>query len=153
MRGIVINPFEKKVEEINLEGGYENIQKTVGCDMFTIVRLSDDETLFLDDEGLLKELNKNGQEQKFFILGASQPFAGIGLILGMDFEGDSIGTSIPLDVIQSMVKWVDNREDAMNKIKEDTAFAMREYESKGFEVESFSDGTGFIVTERHPEQD
>ena len=84
MRAIKINSEAQTVEVIDFEGDFEAIQKEIGVDCFTCVNLDNDgNTLYVDDEGLFKDV-------PFFRLSLfGQPLAGNGLILGTGFEGES----------------------------------------------------------------
>lgn len=103
MRAILIDPFKCEVTEIDYDNSnFENLypllsHESMPVDCFTVVDFGDGETLYVDDEGLLKS------PERGFILGNSQPLAGKGVILGSDDEGNSIATKIPLDVIQEKV--------------------------------------------------
>ena len=72
-----------------------DIRRLIGCDMFTCVTISDRETIYVDDEGLLKN-------PQFFFKHSNypDPLAGNGLILGFDMKsGDSKDTAyLPIDV-------------------------------------------------------
>lgn len=102
MKAILIDPETKTVQQIEYDGDYNSIYKLIGCDTFTVVQLDDGNALFLDDEGLL-----NDTEFFFRWDGANnpdcQPFAGKGLILGTDEEGDSIATTMDVDDVRRRV--------------------------------------------------
>lgn len=99
MRAVLINPFDKSVSEVEYSGDYKDIYTLIGCDLFTVA--SDDQIdIWLDDEGLYKP----GQAF-FWYQGMGQPFAGKGLILCRDNEGESIGTSIDIDEVTNKIRW------------------------------------------------
>ena len=104
MRAIFINSKERKVEEIDFNGDFREIQKQLDVDCFTCVGIDDDNTLYVDDEGLM-----NGT-QDFFDMGLHQPFAGNGLILGTDEMGESSDATMEvpevrfLDMLQVMLQ-------------------------------------------------
>ena len=55
MRGILINPFDETVKEVNILGNIEDIYLLTECRTFDVVALSDKDDLYIDDEGLLKD--------------------------------------------------------------------------------------------------
>lgn len=94
MKAILIDPTCNMVSEVSYSGDYEEIYKLIDCDTFTCVDLGEGETLYLDDEGLFKN-----ETYLFQMKGAHQPFAGKGLILGTDEEGETIATKLsPLEI-------------------------------------------------------
>jgi hypothetical protein len=95
MRGILIDPNTKTVTGITGNfSDYKLIQRTVGG-LFTVVDLGNGETLYLDDEGLLK-----AEPGPFFnILPYPQPLAGVGLILGTDENGETVSTKLTVPAV------------------------------------------------------
>ena len=55
MRGILINPFDKTIKEVNILGNIEDIYLLTECKTFDVVALSDKDDVYVDDEGLLKD--------------------------------------------------------------------------------------------------
>lgn len=107
MLGILIDPFAKTVTQVETTGGIDEIYSFLKCELFTVVNLDDRNCVFLDDEGLFVPK----EEQEYWsISGANQPYAGRGLILGTDADGDTAGASIPLEKIKSMVTFLDKEE-------------------------------------------
>lgn len=104
MRGILINPETQEISEIEYDGDYRSIYKLLDIRLFTLIHLSDNESLFLDDEGLLKD-----PEFFFGLVGPNfkyhQPLAGKGLILGTDEKGESIGSNLSLETVKENVRF------------------------------------------------
>jgi len=98
MRAILIDPFTKTITEVEYSGDYKQIYKLINCDTFTVSCLSDADDLFLDDEGLLKD-------NRYFTWNG-HPFAGKGLILAHDDEGDTISTTYDLHEVLDRVEWL-----------------------------------------------
>ena len=95
MRAIKINTDRRNVEVIDFEGDYLEIQKEIGVDCFTCVDLDDNNSLFVDDEGLFKNTDF------FMVEGYPEPLAGNGLILGLDYEtGETIGAEMEVPKIK-----------------------------------------------------
>jgi len=101
MRTILIDPVTQTVTELEFTGNYKKIQETIGCRCFTVVNIDgpDQEAIFIDDEGLLKE---SGHVFKF----NDYPLVGKGLIMGCDKEGDSTGTTLSLSSITNQIEWM-----------------------------------------------
>jgi len=99
MKGILINPFDETVKEVNILGNsIEEIYLLTECNTFDVVALSGTDDLYVDDEGLLKD------NRYFTIYG--KPIAGKSLIMGHDDEGNSISTTLSLQEIEDVVKWL-----------------------------------------------
>tara|TARA_Y100001938_G_scaffold138890_1_gene205018 strand:+ start:186 stop:527 length:342 start_codon:yes stop_codon:yes gene_type:complete len=98
MRGILINPFDETIKEVNILGNIEDIYLLTECRTFDVVALSDKDDLYIDDEGLLKD------NRYFTIYGRT--LAGRGLIMSHDDEGNSISTDISLQEIKDVVEWL-----------------------------------------------
>ncbi|NBW21397.1 MAG: DUF3846 domain-containing protein [Caulobacteraceae bacterium] len=116
IRAILIDPFARKVSEIKLVNELEEIYKTLGCDLITITGLrfgGKQLDLILDDEGLLKD-RENQRYFKYKLF--SQPFAGKGLLVGSDKEGNC--ASIPDDVYSEQVDrdiiWFNPSDDELD---------------------------------------
>lgn len=104
MRAILIDPFLKTIEEVQTNGKLDDIYRLMQVELITTVTLSDTDALFLDDEGLF--VPKESQEY-FHWSGSLQPFAGRGLILGADEEGESADAEIDLDTVRQRVSFLD----------------------------------------------
>ena len=98
MKGILINPFDETIKEVNISGNIEDIYLLTECRTFDIVALSDKDDLYVDDEGLLKD------NRYFTIYGKA--IAGRGLIMAHDIEGNSISTILSLQEIEDVVEWL-----------------------------------------------
>lgn len=117
MRALLIDPFTQTVTDYDLDEGIQAIYDATSCDCITSVRLPDhagiDNCIFVDDEGLYRE----GQEF-FTLIGYPQPIAGRGLVVGIDREGDTISTSMPLPFMQAAVKFPSLRFTGMTEMTE-----------------------------------
>lgn len=54
IKGILIDVYNKKVEEIEFERSLENFYKLIKCDLVTTAPMDVNNDLVVDDEGLLK---------------------------------------------------------------------------------------------------
>ena len=103
MKGILINPHEETITEVEYSGNYKEIYSLIDCRTFDVAMAKENNDLYLDDEGLFKD------NQKYFRmieLGAN--YAGKGLILAHDDEGESTATTLTLQEVKDMVQWLPN---------------------------------------------
>lgn len=91
MIAYLIDPFERKVTEVEYSGQYQDIYKLIDAQTFDVARLRNGDSIFIDDEGLMKS------NEFFMHRGYYNPLAGKGLVLGTDEEGDSVSPSCTLD--------------------------------------------------------
>ena len=98
MKGILINPFDETIKEVNILGNAEDVYLLTECSTFDVVALSDKDDLYVDDEGLLKD------NRYFTIYG--KPLAGKSLIMGHDDEGNTVSTNLSLQEIEDVVEWL-----------------------------------------------
>lgn len=107
IRAIYIDAAERRVSEVGVIG-LEDMQTLVGGYIATGYTFENGDTLFVDDEGLLKE-----PSHFFLIPGAAQPFAGDGLIVGAaDTEGETMDATSTVEEIQEQIRFLD-RESLM----------------------------------------
>jgi len=100
VRIILINPFDQTVKEGVYGGDYREIYDLIECRTFDVVSLSDADDLYVDDEGLLVEGN-----QRYFSW-SGRNFAGMGLIMGHDDEGETVGTTYDLQEVVDRVEFL-----------------------------------------------
>lgn len=103
MRGILIDPYERAVREVETKGALDDMYGLLGVQCVCHVSLTRGEFLWLDDNGFLKE------NIPVFYLGpkSKQPLAGRGLILGASDDGNNCSTKIPLALVSMAVRWSD----------------------------------------------
>ena len=117
-KGYKIDAEKRTITEVPV-GDYKTIYphlstsvKAVDC--FTIVGIEKDDSIFVDDEGLL---TITPLTPFFMYEGYNQPLAGNGLVLGTDEEGESVDPKNTLDFIKSKVKWMTAREAYLWSLK------------------------------------
>lgn len=102
-RAILIDPFNETITEVKMvDTKLQTIYALLGCNIITITSLANGIDMVLDDEGLLKDSEK----QAYFKFGiGSQPFAGKALIVATDDEGDfaSLPEKVSVDKINDKV--------------------------------------------------
>ena len=98
MKGILINPFDETIKEVVVTGNYKELYTLIECRAFDCVDVDEDNTLYVDDEGLLHDTNRY-----FSIHG--REFAGRGLILSTDDEGNSADVRFTLKEVKDLVSF------------------------------------------------
>lgn len=106
-KGYLINAENRTITLVEV-GDYKTIYplistklKTVDC--FTVVGIEEDDSIYVDDEGLLTIQF----DTPFFLYdGYPQPLAGNGLVLGTDEEGESVDPKNTLEFIRGKVKFM-----------------------------------------------
>ena len=98
MRAILLNPFDQTVKEVVYTGDFRDIYSLIACTTFDVVRLSESDDMYVDDEGLLKD-------NRYFSW-SGRNFAGKALIMGHDDEGNSISTTYDLQEVIDRVEWL-----------------------------------------------
>ena len=107
MRGILIDPFTRTVSEVETSGKLAEIYELLGVDLITAVTVGEDQSLFLDDEGLMvPKANQEYWQWK----GSNQPYAGRGLILGLDANGDNVDTTMSSLEVAALVSFLDKED-------------------------------------------
>ena len=110
MKAFLIDPKLKYIAEVNFEGDYKEIYKWIEANTFDCVNLnSDADTLYLDDEGLLKRSNYFWQIE--ILSNIKSTYAGRGLVLGTDDEGESTDVkTITLEQLKKDITFLGERE-------------------------------------------
>jgi len=103
MRAILIDPVARTMTEVDYDGDYKSIYRLIDVDMFEVMQISDIESVFIDEEGLLKE---PAPTHYFKIGDDGHPLSGKGLVLGVNDEGDSIATQLTIDELSTIIQFV-----------------------------------------------
>ena len=112
MKAVLINPKLRKIKEIEYSGDYQDIQKLTECSTFTAVYPFDNQdTIYLDDEGLLKESNYCFTFK--YDNGYVQPLIGNALVIGANKEGESISYKTPITEIKNRIVFKGHQEIIM----------------------------------------
>ena len=99
MKGILINPFDTTIKEVVYTGDFREIYDLIGCRSFDCVRIYETQDMYIDDEGLLID------NQMYFTMN-DRVYAGKGLLLSHDDEGESTSTNLDLQMVEDMVEWL-----------------------------------------------
>lgn len=105
-KAIFIDAKKREIREVSLspDQTLHALQKAVGG-FIELVRVDDQNDLYVNEEGLI-----NGTQEFFSFMGAHQPFAGNGVIIGVTVEGESCDTTLTLDQIKGRVKFLTSEE-------------------------------------------
>ena len=117
MQAYFINPFSRNITTVDYDGDYKSISRMIdasrGC--FDVVRLYHDlvpestfgsrhDAAFVDDEGLYVD------GQTFWIhRNYPQPLAGKALILGCNYEGDSVEPKTSFEELVDDIRFIGDR--------------------------------------------
>lgn len=107
MRAIIIDAEKQEIREETCTGNtLEFMQKAVGGliePAFVIywkTSSGPEDYLYVNEEGLLS------QPKHFFVIdGVNQPFAGNGVVMGLNSEGETVGAEISLEKVKKMVRF------------------------------------------------
>ncbi len=102
MKAILIGVYAQEVIEVVHDGTLQNIYDLLVCRTFDVVRIDDVNSIFVDDEGILKD-------NLYFEYPSSNgifQLAGNGLILGVDDEGNSISPTLTVEDVKSKVTFL-----------------------------------------------
>ena len=103
MKAILIDVYEKEIREVDYDGTLDFIYFNLACKTFDVVRVDDVNSIFVDDEGLLR------QNQLYFEYSGSYgifQLAGNGLVLGVDDEGNSISPTLTIEDVKGKVSFL-----------------------------------------------
>lgn len=106
-KGYLIDPEAKKITHVNHDTkDYKQIYDLIDCkpSPFVIVHLDDENIIFIDDEGLLKN-----PRYFFNIKGYPQPLAGKGLVLGCDSDGDTVSATIEYEDLKKLITYSEHK--------------------------------------------
>ena len=101
MKAILINPFDQTIKETEYTGDYREIYPLVECRTFDCVRLTIENDMYVDDEGLLID-----NQRYFRMLEIGANYAGKALLLSHDDEGETTATNWTLQDVKDMVEWL-----------------------------------------------
>lgn len=117
IKAILIDPFACKIEHVELTGNmlkayYAHLShETMPVDLVTVAYpgvLKGNDALFVDDEGLLKQCSRF-----FTFASAHQPFAGKGLVVGADHNGDTTDAETSIDIVRLVVSFAERHGDRL----------------------------------------
>ena len=102
MRAVLIDVYNKEIKEVTLDPSKNMLKQYhdhIKCDTMTVAHyINNHDSILVDDEGLLKS-----PKHFFHYEGGHQPFAGNGLILGLNREGETVKCNISLEEVKENV--------------------------------------------------
>lgn len=102
MRAFLINPTDRTISQLDHSGELKDMRQTIACESVDRVSLAPGLDMWVDDEGHLFP-----GRNIFEFSGAPRRYAGNGLILGIDDQGQTIETSITIDKLLQIIRWTD----------------------------------------------
>lgn len=110
MRAILIDAAARTITEIDIEKGADSgahaLERAIGCDIFQMaMNYPNGDVLYVDEEGLLKPA-----PHWFRVRSGHQAFAGNGVLLGSDNQGESVDVKTTLDDLRATVTFMSLHE-------------------------------------------
>jgi hypothetical protein len=104
MKAILINPKQKTITEIQIDGSLEGYYRALECEVFTVpTYLKNGDALYADDEGLFKEELYGTDVSAFFPGG---PLVGNLLVVGTTKDGDSEDCKSTVGYVSSQIRFL-----------------------------------------------
>jgi len=100
MIAYLIDPHAKTVEQVEYNGDYQEIYKLIDANTFDVARLEHGDGIFVDDDGLMSDNPMFFKHRDY-----QQPLVGKGLVLGCDYEGNSISPACTLEQLREKVSF------------------------------------------------
>ena len=102
VKAILIDVKNQEVKEVEHDNTLQNIYDLIDCRVFDSVRIDNFNSIFVDDEGILKD------NLYFQYSGSNGIFqlAGNGLLLGIDDEGNSISPTLTVEDVKDKVRFL-----------------------------------------------
>jgi hypothetical protein len=118
MRALLIDPETQTISEINFEGDYKDIQRTIGCDRFASGSRplngsleTGSDSLYVSDD----DYEDRDPGRYWFQVDvdrnppSSYPLAGKGLVLGVDENGATCAARISLDELYRRITFTQRK--------------------------------------------
>lgn len=117
MKAILIDPVKREVRAVEHDNSsYKNIAEAIHAELFTLVRINEVDSVFVDDEGringrgeVLGGFRLHGDNRRMYV-----DLAGYGLVLGSDEEGDAADTTLDAGDVRGRIEWLEGRWFAAN---------------------------------------
>lgn len=109
MKAILINATERSVKEVDINGDLQSWYESINCDIVEVAcYLPSSNLLLVDEDGLLKMPTEFFEYDKNI-------YAGNGLIVGTNDNGDTSDATLELNDVSVKVKFY-NRNELLNTI-------------------------------------
>lgn len=106
MKAIKIDVVNKTVSEITIGTGFKDLCNALESGGYERVRISPTESLWVDDEGLLKDKPLGAFDIECY----PQTLSGHGVIFGVDGMGESVDTALTVEQVKQMITFRDPAE-------------------------------------------
>ncbi|WP_310009454.1 hypothetical protein [Caballeronia sp. LZ043] len=87
MHALLIHPFLKNVIELRHTAILQDIYSTLGCTVVNAIHITERDSIFIDDEALLKPIDGNSFWSLPQLYGTKRAWTGKGLVLSRDRTG------------------------------------------------------------------
>ena len=102
MKAYLIDPIKEEISIVDYNGDIKQIQELIEADLFDVVYpFKNQDAVYVDDMGLMKQVNFYFQIK--YDNGRNQDLFGLGLVLGVDDEGNSVEPKISLETLKDKV--------------------------------------------------
>jgi hypothetical protein len=103
MKAILIDIKNQTITDVDIKGDLQSWYKLIGCQYVECAHyLNKHDSIMVDEEGLLSQ-----PEGFFYVEGAHQPFAGNGLVVGVDKNGKTVDVKMTAaDLIRIGVEFI-----------------------------------------------
>ena len=102
MKAYLIDPIKEEISVVDYNGDFKQIQELIEADLFDIVYpFKNQDAIYVDDMGLMKQVNFYFQIK--YDNGRNQDLFGLGLVLGVDDEGNSVEPKISLETLKDKI--------------------------------------------------
>ena len=107
MKSIFIDSENKTITDIDLKGDLQSWYDIIKCELVEVAHyFNDHDSIMVDEEGMLKSL-----ENFFSVEGSHQEFfAGNGLVVGVDKEGNTVDCKLRAKDIKEKITFKDLNE-------------------------------------------
>ena len=102
MKAILIDVKTQEIKEVEHDDTLQNIYDLINCRAFDLVRIDDVNSIFVDDEGILKD----NLYFEYSVSGRVFQLAGNGLVLGVDDKGNSISATLTVEDVEGKVNFL-----------------------------------------------
>jgi len=110
MKGYLIDPEQRRITSVDVAEEWQAISELIGARYFCVgAYLSNEDTAYVDDEGLLNDGDKHWFKFKDSVVKTSNPnpLCGKCLVLGTDrSNGESIDVKLSFEELENAVSWV-----------------------------------------------
>lgn len=101
IKGILIDVEKRQIREVEFENELSSYYRLLKCDCITIAPFDEKHDVIVDDEGLLKTPFIG-----FFETPDGDEYAGHGLIVGFNDDGDWISHKLNFETVKNSIRFI-----------------------------------------------